>query len=193
MLGIVDTRQLDEDTVGSLALDGRFLSSGLVDAPADDLDRLIDRLSAPRFGRDGAEADRPRPVGGNVDRQVGIDLAQSLARSFDLVGFADREDDRIAFDIEPGVSDIAVAQRIANIINDGIEAVALGRGDIDLEQQIGPAAQIEPECHLLVRQPTRHLCKKGRAEEVRQRQQHTERAYCADQSNLPILEIQHRR
>jgi hypothetical protein len=44
VLGIVDPRQLDEDAVCSLALDRRLLGTGLVDAAANDLDRLIDRL-----------------------------------------------------------------------------------------------------------------------------------------------------
>src|SRR5215467_2880314 len=75
MLGIVDTRQLDEDAVRSFALDRRLFGAGLVDAAADDLDRLIDRCLPSPFGGDGAEPHRPRPVRGDVDRQVGIDLA----------------------------------------------------------------------------------------------------------------------
>jgi hypothetical protein len=169
MLGIVHPRELDEDAVRPLALDRRLLGPGLVDAPADDLDRLIDRLPAPRLGRNRAEAHRPRPVRGNVDRQVRIDLAQGLACAFDLVRFADREGDRIAFDAEAGISDIGVAQRVAHVVDDRVEALALGRGDIDLEQQVGTAAQIEPERYLLVRQPIRDLREKGRTEQVRQR------------------------
>ena len=168
MLRIVDARQLDEDAVRALALDRRFLGSGLVNAPADDLDRLVDRLPTPRLGRNRAEAHRPRTVGGDVDRQVRVNLSQRLTSSFDAVGFANREDDRIAFDIEPGISDIGVAQRVAHIVGDRVEALALGRGDIDLEQQIGTTSQIQPERYLLVRQPIRHLREKGRAEQVRQ-------------------------
>src|SRR5205807_5854167 len=123
----------DEDAVRTLALDRRLLGPGLVDAPADDLDRLIDRLPAPGLGRNRAEAHRPRPVGGNVDGEVRIDLVQGLARAFDLAGVADREDDRIAFDIEPRVTDIGVAKRVAHIVGDRVEALALRRGDIDLE------------------------------------------------------------
>jgi len=168
MLGVVDPRQLDEDAVRPLALDRRLFGSGLVDAPADDLDRLIDRLPAPRLGRNRAEAHASGSVGGDVDGQVRIDLAQGLARSFDLAGFADREGDRIAFDAEPGISDIGVAQRVAHIVDNRVEAFALGRGDIDLEQQVGTAAQVEPERHLFVRQPVRRVREKGRAEQVRQ-------------------------
>ena len=48
-LGIVDPGQLDEDAVIAFALDGRLLGAGLVDAAADDLDRLVDRLAGARF------------------------------------------------------------------------------------------------------------------------------------------------
>ncbi len=168
MLGIVHPRELDEDAVRSLALDRRLLGPGLVDAPADDLDRLIDCLPAPRLGCNRAEAHRSRAVGGDLDGEVRIDLAQGLARGFDLVGLADREDDRIAFDAEPGIPDIGVTQRVAHIVDDRVEPLALRCGDIDLEEQIGTAAQIQPERYLLVRQPIRQLREKGRAEQVRQ-------------------------
>src|SRR5262249_20921699 len=46
MLRIIDAGQLDKDPVLPLALDCRFLGAGLVDAAADDLDRLVDRLAA---------------------------------------------------------------------------------------------------------------------------------------------------
>src|SRR5262249_12951648 len=45
MLRILDTRQLDNDPIIALANDGRLLGPRLVDAPADDFDRLVDRLN----------------------------------------------------------------------------------------------------------------------------------------------------
>src|SRR6516165_5370410 len=192
MLGIVDARQLDEDAVRSFALDRRLFGASLVDATADDLDRLIDRLAAPRICSDGAEPHRPRPVRGDVDRQVAIDLAQRGPRGIGPVRLAEREGYRVAFDIEPGIADISITQCVAHIVDQRVEPLALGRGDIDLKQQIGAAAQVETERHLLVRQPVRKLRENGRTEEVRQRQQHTERAYCANQRDFPIFEIQHK-
>src|SRR5215469_16467111 len=191
MLGIVDARQLDEDAVRSFALDRRLFGAGLVDATADDLDRLIDRLAAPRICGDGAEPHRPRSVRGDVDRQVGIDLAQRGPRGIDAVGLAEREGYRVAFDIEPGIADISIAQCVAHVVDQRVEPLALCRGDIDLEEQIGATAQVETERNLLVRQPVRKLRENGRAEQVRQRQQHTERAYCANQRDFPIFKIQH--
>ena len=50
-LGIVDARQLHDDPVVALALNGRFAHAGFVDPAADDLDRLRDRVGelAPRL------------------------------------------------------------------------------------------------------------------------------------------------
>src|SRR5262244_420791 len=109
MLGIVDPRELDENAVLSLALDRRLLGAGLVNAPSNDLDRLIDRLPAACLSRYGAEVHRPGSVALYLDGEVRIDLAQGLARLLDPIGFADRKHDRIAFDIEPRIADIGVA------------------------------------------------------------------------------------
>ena len=46
--GSVDAGQLDQDAVLALALDRRLLGAGLVDAAADDLDRLLDAWRAAR-------------------------------------------------------------------------------------------------------------------------------------------------
>src|SRR5437660_1218846 len=83
-------------------------------APANDLDRLLDRLPPPRLGRDRAEPHRPGAVAGNLDRELGVELGQRLPRVLDPV--ADREDDCFAFDVEPGVADLGVAQRVAHVI-----------------------------------------------------------------------------
>ena len=42
---VLQTRHLNENTVDALALDGGFDEAEFVDAPLDDLDRLIDRLA----------------------------------------------------------------------------------------------------------------------------------------------------
>src|SRR5207244_3877368 len=83
-------RQLTENTVRSFPLYRRLLGPGLVDAAADDLDRLIHRLAPPRVRRHRAEPHRPRPVAGDLDRQVRVDLTQRLAGILDTSGLADR-------------------------------------------------------------------------------------------------------
>src|SRR6185437_2712630 len=73
MLRIVDAGELDEDAVLPLALNDRFLGAGLVDAPAYDLDRLLDRRAGARFERDRVGLQRDvGAVRGQV--YVGIDL-----------------------------------------------------------------------------------------------------------------------
>src|SRR4029077_3227834 len=62
MLGVVDAGELDENTVGAFALNCRFLGSGLVDPPTNDLDRLVDRLPTPRLGRNVAKDHPSRPL-----------------------------------------------------------------------------------------------------------------------------------
>src|SRR5437879_3185147 len=91
MLGIVDAGQLDEDAILPLALDRRLLGAGLVNAAADDLDRLLDRLASPALGRDAAELHCAGAIAGDLDRQVGVDLGAALFRFLAACGLAERE------------------------------------------------------------------------------------------------------
>ena len=87
--GIVDAGQLDEDAVLALALDRRLLGAGLVDAAADDLDRLLDRLAAPRLGRLRAELHLAGAVGRRYRPSVfGSILPSAGFGRLDLVGVA---------------------------------------------------------------------------------------------------------
>ena len=168
MLGVVDTGQLHQDAVRSFALNRRLLGPGLVDAPANDLDRLIDRLAPSCVGGNRAEPHRPRSVSGNLCNKVRINFAQCLTGIIDTVGLTDGKRDRIALDVEAGVADVGIAQRVADIVNQRVETLTLRSGDVDLEQEIRAAPQIEPQRHLLMRQETRYLRKQLRAEQVRQ-------------------------
>src|SRR5207248_160617 len=141
----------DKDAVLPLALDGRLFRPGLVDAAADDLDRLLDRLAAASLGRDRTKAHRPGAVAVDLDGHLGIELGERLPRVLEAVLVADREDDRVTFDVEPGIADLGVAQGIAHAVDNSVEMVALRRRDIDFQQEIGAAAQVEAERHLLVR------------------------------------------
>src|SRR5205823_6124186 len=55
VLRVIDPGERDQDAVLALALDRRLLGAGLVDAAANDLDRLFDGLAAAGFGRHRAE------------------------------------------------------------------------------------------------------------------------------------------
>ena len=191
MLGIVDAGQLDEDAILPLALDRRLLGAGLVDAAADDLDRLLDGLAAARLGRDRAELHRAGAIGRNFHDEVRVVLGESAFRLLDAVGVADRKGDRVAFDIEAGISDMGIAQCIADAVGNRVEALALRRIDIDVKQEIGAAAQVEAERDLLFRDEMRQIAELRGGEQVRQAQQHAEQAGPADQQNFPVGEIQH--
>ena len=64
------------------------------------------------------------------------------------------------------------------------------RRNIDLEQQIGAAAQIKTERHLLSR-VTGQIGELRRRQQVQRAEQQAEQAHPTDQQNLPIGEIQH--
>src|ERR1700693_2195727 len=70
VLGIVDPRELDQDTVLPLTLDRRLLGASFVDAAADDLDGLLDRLAAAGFGCQRTELHRPGAVTGERDGEL---------------------------------------------------------------------------------------------------------------------------
>ena len=81
--------------------------------------------------------------------------------------------DRVALIGEPGIADLRVAQRVAHGLLDRVETLALGRGDIDLEQQIRAAAQVETERHLLVRHPARQPGELLLGEQIGEREKHS--------------------
>src|SRR4029077_9941658 len=103
---------------------------------------------------------------------------------------ADREGARTACDVEAGIADMGIAQCVADAVDDRIEALALRCRDIDLKQQVGTAAQIEAERHLLAHE-TRQIGELRRRQQVQPAEQHAQQAHPADQQNLPIREIQH--
>src|SRR4029077_17592682 len=59
---ILQARHLHQNAVETFALDGRLDQAELVDAPLDDLDRLIDRL-ADALGERGVARRQPRASG----------------------------------------------------------------------------------------------------------------------------------
>ena len=123
------------------------------------------------------------------DRRVG--LGEIALGVLDAVCVADRKGDRVAFDIKAGVADTRVAQRVADAVGDRIEPLALRRFDIDLQQQIRAAAQIEAEGDLLLRDESRQSVELRGREQVGEAQKHAQQTHPADQQNLPVGEIQH--
>ena len=63
--------------------------------------------------------------------------------------------DRAIVDRQPGIGDIALAQRIAHVVLGRLEPLAHDGVDIDLEQEVRAALKIETEADAIVRQPAR--------------------------------------
>ena len=147
-------------------------------------------MAAARLGGGHAEFHRAGAVGRDFDGEVRVDLGELALRILDAIRFPDREGDRIAFDIEAGITDMGVTQRIADAVDRRIEPLTLSRRNIDLEQQIGAAAQIKTERHLLSR-VTGQIGELRRGQQVQRAEQQAEQAHPTDQQNLPIGEIQH--
>ena len=96
MLGVIDTRKLHQNAVRPLALNRWLLGSCLVDAPANNLDRLIDCLAPACLGRNCIEPHRPGPVCCNFQGEVRIDFSQRRPCIFNAVWLTDRKRDRVA-------------------------------------------------------------------------------------------------
>ena len=191
-LGIVDAGQLDQDAVRPDALDRRFLGAGLVDPAAHDLDRLLDRRGTAPFELDIGRLDRDRAAGAHRHLEVGIDLLDELANVVLAAGLAQHEHDLVVIDGEPGISDLGGDERGAQLVEQVIELVLLGRFHVDFVEEIRAAAQVEAEAHLLVRQergPIRHGL---RREEIGNAEQNAPEAYDEDDRPLPRWDVKHR-
>ena len=105
VLGIVDARQLHQNAILTLALNSRLFCPRLVDAPTDDLDRLVDRGLAPRRHGDVAVAQRHLAVAADRRDEIGVEVAEQLLDfalppvALELVEIAQGEDNLVALDI----------------------------------------------------------------------------------------------
>ena len=71
-VGILQAGDLHQDAVGALALDQRLDGAEFVDAPLDDLDRLIDRLANALDDRRVGEREPDQPAGLGGDFEVAL-------------------------------------------------------------------------------------------------------------------------
>ncbi len=180
-------------------MDRRLLGAGLVDAAADDLDRLVDRRLAPRRQGDVAVAQRRLAVGTDRRHEIGIEIAEQFldlvhpSLPLDLIEIAQREDNLVTLDVEPGVADPVVAQRGAGTVDDVVEALLQRGAEIDLEQKVRAAAQIEAEADLPLGQEAGQRVDRRCGKEVRRGKDHAKRADDQDEGDLPGLKMQHGR
>ena len=192
-VGVVDAGKLDQDALGALALDGRLAGAGLVDAPAHDLERLADRGIADRGQRRLVEGERDGAgllVAG--DQQVAVDVAQQLARGL-LIGrrVAQGQPDRLAGDAQAGIADLGAAQGRPHLVLERFQALAHDHLDLDLEQQVRAAPEIEAKADLLVGQPAGQRRGLVLAQQVGPGEEQAEPTDPEDQVDLPALEVKH--
>ena len=171
--GVLLARHLHENAVDALLLDGRLARADLVDAPAHDLDRLLHRPAAQIDHRLLAEGDRDPAVAAVLDldlarHRVGVQVVQQLDGPSGERGIGQRQYHGIALDAEPAIADPLRPQRGARVVEQAVQALGDHRIEIDLEQQMGAALEVEPEIDLLVRQPVRHALHLGAREEIRE-------------------------
>ncbi len=171
--GIVDAGKLNQDAIGSLALDSRLAHTGLVDATPYDLDRLLDRRVTPFPDGFIGQGNRHDTVGGSFHFDVVDGAAHTQDPSGDRIGqSADQLHALLALLLaqqphsEGSLS--AFAKAIANAlatqggprgVDQRFNPLLDQRIDVDFEHQMRSALQVEAETDLLVRQPAWQVCR----------------------------------
>ncbi len=153
MLRIVDAGKLHQDPVGAFARDGGLAGAELVDAAADDADRLLDRLALPRRERLRRVADRHQPVRLRRGDEVGIDRLERRLGLVEIAGIAQRQHDMVVLDREVGIAGPVLDELRAQRVEVAGQTL-LGDGrHVDLKQQVAAALQVEAEADLALGQP----------------------------------------
>ena len=87
-----------------------------------------------------------------------------------------REGYRIAADPEAAIADPLRPQRAADLVDQPDQPLLDHRLEIDLEQQMRAALEVEPEIDLLVRQPVRHPLHLGARKQIGQAEHQADHA-----------------
>ena len=198
---ILQARHLHQDAVDAFALDGRLDQAELVDAPLDDLDRLIDGL-ADALGERGVGR-RERDDAG-VRRHVDTALsrraedagqrrrqfAQLGERVVDVGIARDVHLHAVADDGAAGELNARLAQHAQHVVVERLQALLAHGVGIDLEQQVRAALQIEAE-HDVALRPCRPALHGALGEEIRHGAQAHDKRREQNRHRLPPREKQH--
>ena len=197
LLRIAETGHLHQDTVGALALDRRLDQAELVDAPLDDLDRLIHHLADPLDdGRlhDG-ELNEPATGVDDIERALAgrTEEAAKRLRQFAELGqrlvqvvFAHAHFDGVAAnDRRAHQADARVARRLADFIAQRVDLLLAHVVDVDFEQDMRSTLQIEPQHNVALR-PFRPLRDGRFGKEVRDRAQANHQRGEQNRGHLPL-------
>ena len=153
--GVLDARHLQQDAVVALAHDGGLDGAGLVDAAAQDLDRLVDHflLLAEQVLRRSRRAGSCRrcPTPAATDRRCGS------PRSPWRAGLVAQHHDHGAAALHGHVleADLLLAQLAAHRIGQVGQAFVQHRAQVGFEQEMRAAAQVEAEIDAALLVPAR--------------------------------------
>ncbi len=201
-LRIAEPRHLHQNTVGALALDRRFDQAELVDALFDDRQSLVDG-AADAFG-DGDVGNRQPDQAvariGHIDRALS-GTAQNAAerrRQFAQLGerlvqirsFADTDFDAVAADRKAGIAGARVAQHTADVVAQRIHALFAHVVDVDFEQNVRAALQIEAQ-HDVALRPDRPAFYGRFRQEIRKREHADDKCRQQNRRRFPPREIKH--
>ncbi len=159
---ILQSRDLDEDAIGAFALDGRLDQSELVDAPLDDLNRLIYGLADALVDRRVRRRERDQAaVLGDIDAALarGSQYAGQRLRQFAQFGdgvihvalAGDADFDAVAVDGAAGKGDAILPQNPQHVVGDTLQPLFADGGGIDFEEQARTALEIETENDVALR------------------------------------------
>src|SRR4029450_9615223 len=203
LLGIAETGHLHQDAIVSLTLDRRLDEPELVDPLADDLDRLIDDLpdALEERGLRGAQPHPPPADVLDIDRartgaaEEAPERLRQLAKfrqSLLQIALANGDLDRIAADDgSTSEADAGLAQDAPDIVLQCHELLPTHVVDIDLEQDVRAALQIETEHNVALR-PCRPALDHALREKVGDREQAADQRREQDRRCLTLRDIEHR-
>ena len=216
-LRVLQARHLHQDAVEALALDVRLGCPERVDAPAQNLHSLLDGTTDAlvRTGFRHDELDQPVGLLGDVDRLVagrpeGAERADRLGELTQLRhhagalrGVRDAHLDTACRRLDAALdTDALLAQDAADVVAQLRHLAAHQLGPVDLEQDVGPALQVEAEHHGMNRQegprnPGRCVGFDGlarlRRQEVRHGEPTADEQHEQDEDDLAGLETKHLR
>ena len=165
---VADPGELDEDAVGPLLEDRGLGDAELVDAVADGLETLVDRVGADPVGLGGAHlhADLAGGVLLDLEGRVLGDLLADLVER----GVRRRHEDHRRQPFAPHRADreALAPQRVAQLVRHALGGVLHRLVHLDAEDEVHAALEVEPEAQLLHRHqlvpPGRHLPRQRRHE-----------------------------
>jgi len=202
LLRIAETGHLHQNAIVSLALDRRLHKTQLIDALADDLDRLVhdlaDALEDRRLGRGQPH----QPAAGILDIEGALAggagkpaerLRQlpELCKALLQIVFANAHLDRVAAnDRGAGQPNPLGAQDPTHVVLQREQLLPPHVVGVDLEQDVRAALQVEAE-HDVALRPIRPALHHGFRKEIRDGKQADDTSREQDRQRLPLRNVKH--